>query len=115
MDYSGDSESEITPQAADVSGQHVMYSSPGGGPLRGSWDVGKRTPQAASINRQSISHSSRGNTTGSVPKDTGVVIHRQRTIAKNQAPKETYLCVFLGERCEFMPDKSGFKNCAKVK
>ena len=70
------------------------------------------TPQAAPINHQYISPPSLGHT--SLLKGTGVVRNRQRVIVKRRQ-KQTYPCVFFGEKCEFIPDEYGFKNCAQVK
>ena len=53
---------------------------------------------------------------GDTQQDTGVVLEPQRNVTeKKRADKQRYLCGFLGEQCEFMRNKAGFKNCAKLK
>ena len=108
MNYWEDFElDEDTRQAADTNTQLVAYSS-----LGNNEGDDESTPQAAPINRQYISHSSPGNTR--LLKGTGVVRNRRRAIVKPRR-KQTYPCVFFGEKCEFIPDEYGFKNCARVK
>ncbi|RPB18349.1 hypothetical protein L211DRAFT_854207 [Terfezia boudieri ATCC MYA-4762] len=121
----------VGPQIVYISPQ--SYSSQSDSP-RDTQKGDEDTPQAASINPQylftlssSLDHSPKHtleddeNTTqaatfpGDPPKDTGIIINPQRKARKERAKKKSYPCGFLGKRCEFMLNKSGFKDCAKLK
>ena len=100
-----------TTQATDINPQLLTYSSLGDSP-KDTQEHSEGTPKAIDASPQCTSfHSS----LGEPPKDAGVVIKPQRTWRKGRVGNNRYLCVLLGEKCKFMPDKSGFKICARLK
>ncbi|KAF8436698.1 hypothetical protein BGX38DRAFT_1214043 [Terfezia claveryi] len=94
---------EDTPQSASTKPQYVftLSSSLGDSPKHTLEDDEDTSQAAPSL--------------GDPPKDTGIVVKPQRKVRKERAEKKRYLCGFLGKRCEFMLNKSGFKDCAKLK
>jgi len=101
-------------QDAVIDPQGAISSFSGGSPLREDRENrggGEDNLPAASIKRGPIYHSSQGNT--HLAKDNRFVRERQRSVRKGRL-KPTYSCVFLGERCGFMPD-NGFPTCSRAK
>ncbi|KAF8417866.1 hypothetical protein EV426DRAFT_645651 [Tirmania nivea] len=99
------------PQSDVIDPQLLTYS-PLGNSSKDTQEDDEDTPQAADAKPQNaISHSSPGN----FSKDTGIVINRQRKVNKGRPEKNRYLCGFFSEECEYMDNKAGFENCAKLK
>ncbi|KAF8417841.1 hypothetical protein EV426DRAFT_352449 [Tirmania nivea] len=96
----------------DVIDPKLLTYSPLGNSSKDTQEDDEDTPQAVDANPQNaISHLSLGD----LSKDTEIVINRQRKVKKGRPGKNRYLCGFFSEECEYMDNKAGFENCAKLK